>query len=68
MKFVCDECGKKFFRPKNQVRGKHKFCSRMCANKYHAEHRGEYNSVGPNSPTRVKLLNIVAIKKMFGDL
>lgn len=68
MKYKCDYCGKAFRRPRNQRRSEHKFCSRNCSNQYSKEHGIGKGTTGATSIARRKLQNIVAIKKMFGDI
>lgn len=67
MKYNCDYCGESFRRTPNQVTGKHKFCSRKCSIAFFREN-GKLKAFGAVSSASIKLRNIVAIKKMFGDI
>ena len=68
MKYKCDYCGEEFRRTPNQVRGEHKFCSRLCSIKYRKKYHVGIGKTGATSLARRKLQNIIALKKMFGDI
>jgi len=68
MKYKCDYCGEEFYRSPNQVKRKHKFCSRECSITYRKEHHYGISRTGATTLARRKLKNIVALKKMFGDI